>query len=190
MEKRLYRNGWYHEKNKGVSYSRGFSESANENSIEKSDSVTLEKLISNSSKNPEIRDSNPIVSLQNKNQSIQEIKSNSGDPIVKMTYSQARVEMAKKGCQPNEAATNTYYLSLASIISVWFGIGLLLTIFTLFYSVYAINKVIASGDCIEENLAIIKAGRRICWGIIIGMLILASIVIGIILTIISFGNGL
>jgi hypothetical protein len=182
-EKRLYRNGWYTERTHHVSSSQ---EQATENAITP-ENITTKEIIpaqdSIAASSPVKRDTilSPVEKkLKELRQKQKELQ---GDPIVKMTYAEARASMAKKGCQPDKAATTVYYLSLTSIISLIIGIGFFLVIGTLIYSVFAIDKVVADGSCVEENIAIIKAGQRICWGVLIGMAIIVLSVFALFLAI-------
>jgi hypothetical protein len=189
MEKRLYRNGWYTERTHHVPSSQ---EQATGNTIAPTDitskdSIPVQDSIAAAS--PVKRDTifspleKKLKELRQKQKALQD------DPIVKMTYAEARASMAKKGCQPNKAATTVYFLSLASLITLLFGIGFFLIIGTLIYSIFAINKVVADGNCVEENIAIIKAGQRICWGILIAMAIIALSVAALFLAIIYAWGG-
>lgn len=106
-------------------------------------------------------------------------------PIKKMSYAEARASLERKGSVPNEAALNVYNFSLISIAGFVLGVGIFLSIATLIYSLFAVKKVIADGNCVEENLAIIRAGQRISWISIIITALLFILVIALILYIIQ-----
>ncbi len=178
MEKRLYRNGWYIEKNHSKIFSSpGIREDENislpgkeffeDTSLAQPGTIlaVVEKPVI-----PETR----TAKLKKKIESIRLLKKSlRADPGKRMTYSQARIAMAAKGCTPHRSAMAVYYMSLISVFSIIIGVGFIMCLVTLLISVFAIEKVLADGKCVEENLAIIESGRRICLFAFIGMLIAA-----------------
>jgi hypothetical protein len=189
MEKRLYRDGWYKEKNTQHAFStkqQTITEAAITNEIQEVPPLPDSILPAATKTDTAI----PFpASIKEKIETLRKTKKElEGDPIIKMSYADARASMAKKGCKPNSTVMAFYYMSLISIICCWFGFGFLMAIIGLIVSVFAINAA-AKGDCVEENMAIVKAGRRICWGVIIGTLILALLVLSIVLAILSSPLG-
>jgi hypothetical protein len=58
-------------------------------------------------------------------------------------------------------------MSLLSIFTLLFGVGLILAIVTLLISVFTIRRIkMEGGPFAAENIAIIKSARRICWGVV------------------------
>lgn len=112
--------------------------------------------------------------LKKKIESIRLVKKSlQADPGKRMTYSEARISMAAKGCTPHRSAMAVYYMSLVSLFSIIIGIGFFMSLVTLLISIFAIEKVLADGECVEENIAIIETGRRLCLFAFIGMLLFA-----------------
>lgn len=178
LEKRLYRSGWYIEKNTQQAFTAQTGD-------------TLKPVVTNEIQQKEVLASHDTVIPAAENQNPQAIpltkkvtqkindlrkvqKQLRGDPQ-RMTYAQARASMAKQGCTPNSAAKTVYILSIVSVISILFGVGLILMVVTLIISVFAIDRVIEDGTCVTENIAIIEAGRRIIFGTLIAMFILGLI---------------
>lgn len=197
MEKRLYRNGWYTEHSQKVSHSQ---------SIPAASSETDENLLTDPpTTKPELRDTTIIIdpfaiktdsSVKNHSKPffIEEIEKKLGDdpePKKKrMSYSDALASMSKAGCKPNKAASAIYWLAIISIICCWWGFGIIMAIVTLIMSIFAINKVAADGMCVEENIAIIKAGRRICWIMLLSIVVAAILITSIVLSILNMTNSL
>ena len=193
MEKRLYRNGWYTERTHHSSFSKD---------KEIPDTVVVKEISPAKENNPSVNDSTqPVKILPGKHAAIfsavdknpgrlREITGKSpGDSLGKMTYAQARASMARKGCTPDKSAMTVYYLSVASIMSLIAGIGFFLAIATLIYSIFAINKVVQEGTCVEENIAIIKAGKLLCW-VTIGIYFAIALIVLVAATfLILFGIG-
>lgn len=183
MEKRLYRNGWYIEKNKSHSFSAtpGISQEtvvANEIQPEELPSTihpetlpptpdTLVPAVENSDRSARITEvKQKIKALRKEKQEM------AGDPG-RMTYAQARASLAKHNCEPNRFAMTVYWMSFASIFASVFGFGLIVALVALLLSVFAINSVVAADSCVDANLAIIEAGKRMCYGVLIAWLILS-----------------
>lgn len=192
MEKRLYRDGWYKERNKQNSFSAkqqivpeaAITDEIQAKKVSHQPDSILPTIAKTDSAIPF-----PVL-IKEKIKTLQETKKElDGDPIIKMTYADARASMAKKGCKPNPTVMAFYYLSLVSIICCWFGLGFLTAVIGLIVSVFAVNAAARDGNCVEENMAIVKAGRRICWGVIIGILILTLLVVSIVLAILSSPLG-
>ena len=178
MEKRLYRNGWYIEKQTPKSFpaSPGISQkpfAAGKAGQKETAAIILEEDSAVICSAPAADTSSFKSKLQEK----RKIKTTTkGDPLVKMTYTQARASMAKKGCGPDRFAMTIYLMSLGSVFTLLFVVGYLLAIATLVTSIFALRKIrAAGGPCMEENIAIIKAGRRISWGVVIFFFIAAII---------------
>lgn len=174
MEKRLYRNGWYNEKSHKTEHT--FANSS------KSDTITAKENPSSSvaGDTHEQAGQNGNVATPS-NSTIENQGTVHGNPVKeaielvrkkytrklndpnRMTYAQARKQMADKGCKPNSLAMASYYTAFASVILLFFGIGLFVCLAALVIALIATNDVIEKGSCVEENLAIIQAAKRICY---------------------------
>jgi hypothetical protein len=107
----------------------------------------------------------------------------------RMTYAQARKQMAEKGCKPNGMAMAIYYMSWASVVLCWFGLGFILALVTLLLSIFATENVLKEGSCMDENLAIIAAGKRICLLLLIWTAIITVLTFLLILGILALVGG-
>ena len=211
MEKRTYRNGWYidrsssssniHNLNSDQNISENFAEgkktSVNIQPASSSDSVS-----STQTENQPINVRREIKSIFQSEHSMQKavsvLKENSLSKDKKkdppMTYAEARKSMAEKGCAPNSLVMSTYYMTIASVACVWFGVGLLILLPIAFImSIFATNAAAKEGSCADENLAIIAAARRILllellWVAIVG--IFTALLVLAILQIIGSNGGL
>ena len=182
MEKRLYRNGWYSENSKKPEhiYKRDDVSATTDFTNEKSvtaDSVSTQTKVdqnnaSSNSKTVGAKNNPPIKAIISK---IRNRTSRKSDNPARMPYAQAKKQMADKGCKPNALATAVYFMSWASVLSCWLGIGILLCIATLILAIFATNDVVKKGNCVDENLAIINDGKRICYITLIVAAILAAI---------------
>lgn len=183
MEKRLYRQGWYVEKNRAQSSSApGVHKENNVAPFSEKEVPEVTAALPDTLLPAEEKSVIPVTrteKLQKKIESLRLVKKSlRTDPGKRMTYSQARISMAAKGCTPHRSAMAVYYMSLASLFSIIIGVGFIMSLFTLLVSIFAIEKVLADGQCVEENLAIIEAGRRLCLFAFIGMLIMVVLAFG------------
>lgn len=106
-----------------------------------------------------------------------------------MSYREARRRMEEQGCTPQPFAMTIYWMAISSAILLYFGFGLILMIVTLILSIFAMRVVYASGSCMEENIAIIKAARRIIFLTLLILLGLAILVTALVLSILYYSNG-
>lgn len=84
------------------------------------------------------------------------------EPLPKMSYQEAKGRMKEQGCVPHPWADTVYIGSLISLALVFVGgMGFLLALGILIFSFFAAQKVRESGNCVDENLAIIRKGRMI-----------------------------
>jgi hypothetical protein len=163
MEKRLYRNGWYIEKNKPHTLtanpgSNPVSGASAYEQYEKPVSIPVSaaadsSVVTNTTVNPVIEPQVPDTSLPKK-----DVKTMSHRELIK--------SMKEKGCQkPHESANLMYWLAIASICLFWFlPLSLILALVVVAVSESAEEKVIASGECPRENLELIRRGRRMARG--------------------------
>ncbi len=197
MEKRLYRKGWYSEHFQKTSDIQNNLVQQNEipENVEPKSILPSDKsnIVTNSAIPP--RDQQKISSTPNskKINPIEKIKKKLDDDPEKkkkrMSYADAVAAMSKAGCTPNKAATTVYWLSIISIAACWLGIGLLLAIVTLVISIFAINKVAKDGNCVEENIAIIKAARRICWALLLSIILGTILIVALVFSILNWANN-
>ncbi|HEU4719414.1 MAG TPA: hypothetical protein VFU15_16330 [Bacteroidia bacterium] len=183
MEKRIYRNGWYVDRH-STATTKGNVQQANDDktftaaapvptqdTLQPSpDSTSLKKTTVDDSTNspPSFREF--FRSMENK---VLPPGDGDGRP---MRYSEARRSMKDKGCPPNQMAQTVYFMAWASIAATFLGgAGILLAIITLILSIFAMQNVYDNpDDCVDENIAIIKAARRIAL-----IYLLAAVVAGL-----------
>lgn len=190
MEKRLYRKGWYLGKNTTASFSA--KPEIKQQPADSADADEKHVTPVNTQGDSAIIKKTPVTpgpqAIKKQLQVLFKIKKEpQSDPIVKMSYAEARAEMAKKGCKPHPMAMTVYYMAVASAILSWLGLGIFGAIITLVISIFAIEAVVKSGSCIDENIAIIRAGRRICYIMLLIYAILTILVLALILTLIQYG---
>ncbi|CAN5885575.1 hypothetical protein BH11BAC7_BH11BAC7_07270 [soil metagenome] len=184
MEKRLYRNGWYVEKNKKSSFTNTpetTSGSFIANEIKQQTKSSLPDTVLQVERNTS---NPPLVKLEQKIKKLRKVQTQMRGPVPRMTYSQARAAMAKQGCTPNKAAKTVYIMSIISAAGMFFVFGIFLVFVTLILAVFAADRVVEDGSCVNENLAIVEAARRICLGALIGMLILVFVFLALMLAIV------
>jgi hypothetical protein len=179
MEKRLYRNGWYtdhttllNKKNESVELPAQAKTEATRNKIQSAPEIVS----SNASAQMETTD---VIAVPENSKAGKAIHSGPIKEVIgqirqkytrglndpnRMTYSQAKKQMAEKGCTANSMAMATYYMAWISVFStLLLGFGVILCLATLILSIFAINSVVKSGSCVDENLAVIAAAKRICF---------------------------
>jgi hypothetical protein len=182
MEKRLYRNGWYKENKARTALS--ISRNSSENLPEEKEIAGMQRSKPATGEIPSSLDlkAASTITIQTVKQLTAKNKVQPGDTArKKMTYQQARDTIEQKGRTIHPSAMNIYNLSLISLFaSIFLVPGLVLAILTLCLAASAKRKVIATGDCVNENLDIIDAGRRIAWGVVAGTLIVGIILLTII----------
>ncbi|MDQ3112295.1 MAG: hypothetical protein M3R17_20610 [Bacteroidota bacterium] len=180
MEKRLYRNGWYKEKNVREEFSP-----AQKNAPA---AIEKEKYTGIQFNNPapvEFFSSPdfivPAIAPQKVKVLPEENEMCPGDTVrKKMTYREASNSIAKKGSKVHTSAMSIYNLSLISLwTSIFLVPGFVLAIITLSLAASAKKKVRATGDCVDENVDIIDAGKRIAWGVLTGTLIIGIVVLAL-----------
>ena len=166
VEKRHYRNGWYIDHvNRAENWldaqrhypvARIDSSAAEE---KKSDSVS--STVSAGSKIDFIaadKKTNSADSAVN-TESVQQ--KSQREPLPRMTYTEARNRMREQGCTPDPFANTLYILSVAAYpLTIITGIGFFLAIAILILSPFAKKRVIDSGICVEENLALIRLSQK------------------------------
>jgi hypothetical protein len=168
VEKRLYRNGWYIEK-----HNHGPFTAANQTFAGSSVEISQQKIFAagqaNDSIKPEPKSISNTSAAEKISKPVEKLKAKlQDDPHPKkMTNAQARKAIADKGGEPDSMATTLYTMSLLSVFTLLFGVGLILGIITLVISVFTIRRIkMEGGPFAAENIAIIKSARRICWGVI------------------------
>lgn len=192
MEKRLYRPGWYTEKHHGTSAVAAQKEDAlqpdpspvvTEKQTNDTSGVTVASVPASEKTQPA-----SVKKEEPKKKKITEAiwPPNGERPI---SYREARRRMEEQGCTPQPFALAIYWMAISSAILVYFGFGLLLMIATLILSIFAVNSVYESGSCVDENIAIIKAGRRIIFVTLMVMLALAIVITALVLSILYYSNG-
>lgn len=188
VEKRHYRSGWFIER---IDRAEHFLEQQCPVSYPKPDSaISSEEKKQDSSQTFPAADSrsefvfpneksNPSDTNGNAEKSAQQI---TRDPLPKMSYKEATTRMREKGCMPNQYANTVYWMALLSIpLMIFTGIGFLLVILSLILSFPAEKKVLESGECVEENLALIRTARRLSAGILIFFALLVMFVVAVLL---------
>ncbi|MBI3510536.1 MAG: hypothetical protein HY064_07720 [Bacteroidetes bacterium] len=199
MEKRVYRNGWYKENHHDVhQYSTTLaSTTADENSaavvstgilkpvaLQQKDSALV--LSKDSSA---VKEKLTVASVYKRAE--KKITGDDDPKKKKMTYGEAKKSMAEKGCKADPLVTTVYWMAWGSVASVWFGFGLLLCIATLILCIFADDNAAASGNCADENLAIVEDARHICILTLIWTLIIFALVLLLVLGIVAIAaaNG-
>ncbi|HTL82242.1 MAG TPA: hypothetical protein VL651_11080 [Bacteroidia bacterium] len=187
MQKRLYRNGWYTGRNdQKVSHVLTTNNSADRNFTEAEPDPASDLKISldtaSAISQPALKQKAfaPVHQLKQK---LEQLKKQ--DDPKKMSYGEARESIAAKGSKPQPLAEVSYYLAWAGVFSAWLGLGLLLLLAALLVSIFATNKTIKDGNCVDENLAIIARAKRICVIALIWGAIVFAIVLGVFLLITS-----
>jgi hypothetical protein len=189
MEKRLYRNGWYTEHSKKITHAENHPGAAIENQ-----DVALAL-----TGHPTADTNSPVMPVDTTMQSPYSIpvkisavkktdeKMQGDPPSHRMTYAEAVAAMSKKGCKPHKFAATVHLLSLLSIGTCWFAlISLPLVLTTLILCHFATAKVVADGNCVDENLAIIKSAQRNCLIYLTVLLAVIALFVGLLFYIINY----
>lgn len=186
LEKRLYRNGWYIEKNKPYTLTAtpGSNPVSGASAYEQYEQPVLtpgvaadsSSVVTNNAVDPVTKSQAPDSSL-----SKEEIKKMSRRELVK--------SMKAKGCaKPNESANILYWLAVVSICFCLFPpLSILLALVVLLICPSAEKEVIAKGECPRENLALINKARWMARGLIFITLLAFIALFALVITLIFSG---
>lgn len=170
LEKRLYRSGWYFEKNKPhtftaelpandpISSASAYEQHEKSNAIPAA--IPAADAIDSTIITPPLVD--PVMLPQAHDTTLPK------KDIEKMSRRELLKSMKDKGCtKPNSTADTLYWLSILSICLFWmFPVALILAIVVIILSDSAEEEAM-KGDCPRENIALVRKARRIAIGFLL-----------------------
>lgn len=192
MEKRVYRKGWYIDPSRKTEHTFSdyepnaqiqpqVNDAEMNTEIPAPDSTKTIKENTGISKAEEAGNDTCIKKEQVKNTAVHE-------PLPRMSHQEAIKRMKEKGCTPNSLAETAYIMAFVAIpLIILTGLGFPLAIVAFILSFLAEKRVIESGNCVEENLAIVRKARITSLIIMLATALIIFIVVSLILGIMSLG---